>query len=103
MLILARIIVKTVSDKKYKNAKTYIIRNGHFNGRVHSTEQMSCMVMRNFARYLMNIAMCVKREDFDEMMRQLTNEIYRAASDETCDLINEAHARKKSQKGTLDA
>jgi hypothetical protein len=92
---LADIIIRTVSNKKYKNLKTTIIQEGHFNGRVHTHEQMSCMVMRNFVRYLLNIGMEIPRKDFEAMMMQLTDEFYRVADSEIADIINQAHARKK--------
>ena len=96
LFLLAGIIIKTIeSNKEYNNLKAIIIREGHFNGRVYSREQMSSMVLRNFARYLMCIAMFIPRKSFDQMMRELTDEIYRAAESEIGDSINRAHARKK--------
>ena len=60
-------IIQTVSDKKYKHLRGGIIQEGHFNGRVHTHQQMPTMVTRNMVRYLMNIAMGISYEDFMKM------------------------------------
>ena len=97
LFLLAGIIIKTIeSDKNYKNLKAIIIREGHFNGRIYSRVQMSSMVMKNFARYMMIIAMYISRERFYEMMQKLADEIYRTAESEVADIINQSHARKKT-------
>lgn len=92
---LAECILRTVSDKKYKNLRATVIKEGHFNGRVHSCIQMSNMVTRNLCRYLLNIAMGVSRKDFMAMMTEIANEIYKVADSEIAETINKSHARKK--------
>ena len=103
LILLAEIVLNTV--EKYDNLKSQIIQQGHFNGRVHSTEQMSKMVMRNYVRYLTNIARGVTYKDFKMMMDNLAEEIYRVAEGELYDIINQAHARKKvsSRNQTFNA